>query len=92
MHCYGRSTGTFYLTNAPVVLQEETSRSILVFYSKKKSLCRNQQFKGKSKRSIELKNEQSRQTELALEYRSALISAAVTGQIDVRGMAEEVAA
>jgi len=38
---------------------------------------------------VELKNEQSRQTELALEHRSALISAAVTGQIDVREMAAE---
>lgn len=35
---------------------------------------------------VGLKNEQAKQTGLALERRSALISAAVTGQIDVRGL------
>ena len=37
---------------------------------------------------VGLKNEQAKQTGLALERRSALISAAVTGQIDVRGLVE----
>jgi type I restriction enzyme S subunit len=82
-----RSTGVSY----PAINASDVGRVFLCVPSKEEQLAIASFLDRETAKIDALMAEQQRMVELLKERRSALISAAVTGQIDVRGLVPEVA-